>query len=222
MRKSKFSKQFIWILLLYSMLATSPIIAQEKSTNGNLFIPLAEKTYRKAQGFKGTTYDTTLFHLGKDYCVDAGKNKNKDGTLTLYGTKVYPIGTGKIVDIRHKNKPDDVWGGVGGYVTIDHGGGIIAVYMHLIKITVSKDKPEVTRDTVIGECGDVILHPPPNCPHLHLEIRKNGNANLNVNPNLRYAYVSRDGKTKIEADKPIGDEKAVLKWIADSSSKCNS
>lgn len=171
-----------------------------------LIRPLPEGTYRSAQGFKGTAYDPNLFHLGKDYCVDASADKT--GTK-LTGTRFYAIGRGTVVDVRF-GEPAHRSDGVGNYITIDHGNRLIAVYMHLAKVFVRPGQG-VDSTTPLGEAGDVILHPLPNCGHLHLEIRSNGVTSLNVSPNLRYSYASRDGKTRYS--RPLGDERAVIAWI---------
>ena len=185
-----------------------------KKPVSKFLIPLKEGTYEKAQGFKGTVYKG-LFHLGRDYCVKkAGVNKN--GSLS--GTTVYPIADGTVVDLRFNKYPakdSEKWkkgDGVGNYVSIDHGNGIVAVYMHLAKVEVSRGQ-KVTAQTPLGEAGDIILHPEDPgkmCPHLHLEIRKNGVTSLHVPPNLRYGYISQDGTTKIEEGNRIEN---VLGWI---------
>lgn len=176
-------------------------------------IPLEEGTFEKARGFKGVYKN--LFHLGRDYCVQKA-GENKDGSL--YGTLVYPIGCGIAVDLRFNKYPakaPEKWkkgDGVGNYVTINHGNGIVAVYMHLAKVDVIKNQ-KLTVQTPLGEAGDIILHPNipgEMCPHLHLEIRKNGVETLRVPPNLGYSYISQDGITKIEEGKRIGN---VLEWI---------
>lgn len=182
------------------------LIAPPQLTSQTLILPLPEGTYRSAQGFKGTAYDPNLFHLGKDYCVDASADKT--GTK-LTGTRFYAIGRGTVVDVRF-SEPAHRSDGVGNYITIDHGNRLIALYMHLARVFV-KPGQGVDSSTPLGEAGDVILHPRPNCGHLHLEIRSDGVTSLNVPPNLRYSYASRDGKTRFS--RSLGDERAVNSWI---------
>ena len=193
---------------------TVKVVFEEKEEQESFLIPLEEGTYEKAQGFKGTVYEG-LFHLGRDYCVKKA-GENKDGSL--HGTTVYPIGEGIVVDLRFNKYPakdPEKWkngDGVGNYVTINHGNSIVAVYMHLAKVEVSRDQ-KVTAQTPLGEAGDIILHPEVTgkmCPHLHLEIRKNGVISLHVPPNQRYGYISQDGTTKIVERERIEN---VLEWI---------
>jgi uncharacterized protein YraI len=193
-----------------------PVIPQQPTKV--FLVPLKEGTYstKNVLKFKSSTVDrdgVPIYHLGKDYCVTQG-GENTDGSL--YGTAVYPIGEGNVVYLRFNNYPAKdrkKWkegDGVGNYVTINHGNGIVAVYMHLAKVEVSKGQ-QVTAQTRLGEAGDIILHPlEKSCPHLHLEIRKNDANKLNVPPNLRYGYVSKDGRTKVDKTKVIDDLKS---WI---------
>jgi hypothetical protein len=199
--------------LLIDRLSGETFVRQERE-EGSYLIPLEEGTYEKAQGFKGTVYEG-LFHLGRDYCVKKA-GENEDGSL--HGTTVYPISEGIVVDLRFNKYPakdPEKWkngDGVGNYVTINHGNGIVAVYMHLAKVEVSRDQ-KVTAQTPLGEAGDIILHPEvpgKMCPHFHLEIRKTGVTSLHVPPNQRYGYISQDGTTKIEKGERIEN---VLEWI---------
>jgi len=215
LRQAKYGKDkmllFIAFLMLNSILLTlafqGGVYCDEQKITSSFLMPFEQGAYTSAQGFKGTAYDG-LFHLGKDYCVEKA-GKNKDGSL--YGTPLYSISDGTVLDLQKDWKTKDP-AGVGNYISIDHGNGIIAVYMHLAQVYIGKGQ-RVTTQTLLGEAGDVILHPPgpKMCPHLHLEVRRNGAKKLNVYPNLRYAYISRDGKTKLE--KPIGNERDVLAWI---------
>jgi len=182
------------------------LIAPPQGISQTLILPLPEGTYRSAQGFKGTAYDPNLYHLGKDYCVEASTDKMG---VKLSGTRFYAIGRGTVVDVRF-SEPAQRRDGVGNYITIDHGNRLVAVYMHLAKVFV-KPGQGVDSRTPLGEAGDVILHPRPNCGHLHLEIRSNGVTSLNVPPNLRYSYASKDGKTRYS--RALANEGAVNTWI---------
>jgi hypothetical protein len=143
--------------------------------------------------------------LGKDYCVSHAEAKGE----AIQGTRFYAIGSGVVVDMRF-TEPAHHEDGVGNYVVVDHHNGVVSVYMHLAKVLVKKGDC-VKAYSVLGEVGDPKLHPPPNCPHLHLEIRKNGVSSLNIPGNDRYAYVSRDGETKLSP--PLGNESDVIAWI---------
>ena len=182
------------------------LIEPSQHMTRSLIAPLPEGAYDSAQGFKGTTLDPKLFHLGKDYCVDASGDPRG---VVLRGTRFYAIGSGKVIDLRF-SEPAYRKDGVGNYIIVDHGNSLIAVYMHLAKVFVKRGQ-DVDSNTPLGEAGDVILHPKPNCGHLHLEIRNDGVTSLNVPPNLRYSYASRDGKTRYS--RPFGDERAVNTWI---------
>ena len=198
----------VWVLLSVSDFAHAQATVQ--NVYGRRFgfnIPFNKGDYRSAQGFMGKEYNPTLYHLGKDYCVKYA-GQNPDGSL--YGTPIYPIAAGKIVAHRY-TIPAYRKDGVGNYVTLDHGNGVVALYMHLAKVY--KTSGEISPDSPLGEAGDVILHPRPNCAHLHLEIRRRGLIALNVFPNLRYSYISIDGKNRIAPGCSFADETSVISWI---------
>jgi len=190
---------------------TKDIFVESTPITPSFLMPFEEGVYTHARGFKSTA-KPGFFHLGKDYCVQKA-GRNKDGSL--YGTPFYAIGDGTVVDYVFKDWEYKDPNRVGNYITIDHGKGVVAVYMHLAKVYVSKGQ-KVTAQTLLGEAGDVILHTsgPDMCPHLHLEIRKNGEISLNVPPNCKYGYISQDGKTGLcKGAKPFSSQNDVLGWI---------
>jgi hypothetical protein len=183
-----------------------------------LLEPLLQGTYRGAQGFLSTNLHPDLFHLGQDYCVE---NASARGA-SLIGARVFPIADGVVKAVRY-SEPANRSDGVGNYVVIDHlvsgfgGIAVTAAYMHLAKVAVKNGQFVQTSDA-LGEAGDVVLHPPPNCAHLHLELRKRTEASLNVTPNLRYGYVSSDGQARLleplaaKSDPEAVSEEKVKSW----------
>lgn len=66
---------------------------------------------------------------------------------------------------------DDGWnGGLGRYIVIDHGSGLVTVYAHLGEVNVASGQ-QVERGAVIGESGSTGYS---SGVHLHFEIRENG------------------------------------------------
>ena len=66
---------------------------------------------------------------------------------------------------------DDGWnGGLGRYIVIDHGSGLVTVYAHLGEVNVASGQ-QVERGAVIGESGSTGYS---TGVHLHFEIRENG------------------------------------------------
>jgi murein DD-endopeptidase MepM/ murein hydrolase activator NlpD len=143
-------------------------------------------------------------HLGQDYCVEASAEGD-----ALRGTPVFGLGSGRVVSVRYR-EPAHRADGVGNFVVVDYGEGRIAAYLHLARVSVTPGET-VDAASPLGEAGDVLLHPPPNCAHLHLELRTSGDAALNVPPNLRYGYASRDGTSRFSP--PLGSNAACLSWI---------
>jgi hypothetical protein len=191
------------LLGTYSLIfGCGPLIAQRQI----LTAPLSEGEYRVAQKFKGTALDPGLYHLGTDYCVEATAH---NAGATLVGTRFYSIGNGVVRKVNFR-EPAERGNGVGNYLVIDYGNAIVAVFMHLARVFVIEEQ-RVDESTLLGEAGDPVLHPSPNCPHLHLEIRKNGILGLNVPPNMRYSYASRDGTTRFVP--VLGGEAAVIPWV---------
>jgi murein DD-endopeptidase MepM/ murein hydrolase activator NlpD len=84
------------------------------------------------------------------------------------GATLVAVGSGVVVSAG-------VSGGYGKCVMIDHGDGLVSVYAHMSRISVSKGQ-QLTRGQSIGAVGSTGLS---TGPHLHFEIRVNGNP---VNP----------------------------------------
>jgi murein DD-endopeptidase MepM/ murein hydrolase activator NlpD len=178
------------------------------SSLSGLLMPLSEGAYRVGQPFLGTSLSPELLHLGQDYGVPRATSDGR----ALSGTLLYAMGEGRVVAARY-GVPAHSGDGVGNYVTVDHGAGRIAVYMHLARVWVAEGNAVHAR-SLLGEAGDVLLHPCPDyCPHLHLEVRALGDRALNVPPNLRYSYASRDGRTRFS--RGFDSEEACLKWIGE-------
>jgi hypothetical protein len=179
-----------------------------------LFEPIASGDYKLGQGWLGNSI-SGLLHLGQDYCVSARAQGNG-----LHGTRTFAIGPGRVTQTRY-DEPAMRTDGVGNFAIVDHFNGTVAVYMHLARIYVTRGQL-VSVQSVLGEAGDPVLHPAPNCPHLHLEIRTNGASGLNVSPNLRYGYVSKDGRSRLTP--PLvrlgtlsqDAEGAVRQWVRDN------
>lgn len=99
------------------------------------------------------------FHSGDDYPA-AG------------GTPVYAIGDGTVIDVKTNctvgNR--DCGGGAGNYVKIDHGGGVVSVYMHASSVSVSKGQHVYRGQEImkVGTTGSSTGN------HLHITIRLNG------------------------------------------------
>lgn len=87
------------------------------------------------------------FHTGLDLAAPSGTpvHATNAGRVVIAGT--YPI--------------------KGGWIAIDHGGGVISMYFHLSKLSVEVGA-EVARGDVIGEVGTTGLS---TGPHLHWEMR---------------------------------------------------
>jgi murein DD-endopeptidase MepM/ murein hydrolase activator NlpD len=84
------------------------------------------------------------------------------------GATLVAVGSGVVVSAG-------VSGGYGKCVIIDHGDGLVSVYAHMSRISVSKGQT-LTSGQSIGAVGSTGLS---TGPHLHFEIRVNGNP---VNP----------------------------------------
>lgn len=131
--------------------AATVVNAEDGGSMGDPVPPAAVLT-----GFSGgaLTYSETFSdwrtHNGVDIAADVGCSVSAaaDGTVT---------DTGK--------------GAFGGYVTVDHGGGITAVYAQLGDISVMPGDA-VKAGSVIGTIAEP--HGESGTPHLHYEIIKNG------------------------------------------------
>lgn len=89
-----------------------------------------------------------------------------------YGDPIYPFRAGKIIQIENRNTNPL---GLGKYVVIDHGNGLVGYYGHLSAIT-SAVGQQVTTQAVIGKEGAT---GEAYGVHLHFELHLNGKP---VNP----------------------------------------
>ena len=99
-----------------------------------------------------TAGEALKYHYGIDYPFPVGTPVQaiNDGTVVVAGQ--YPVR--------------------GGLVVIDHGAGVVSLYMHQSRLLV-KVGDKVTRGQKIGLVGTTGLS---NGPHLHLELRVRGEA----------------------------------------------
>lgn len=116
------------------------------------------------------------FHKGKYHHdgVDFGFPK---------GTEVVAAGNGKVLSFSLTN----LNAGLGNYIDIDHGNGIISRYAHLqdVKVTWGQKIVKGQKIGTVGSTGGSAA------PHLHFEILKNGKS---VNPMI-YMVDGIDAKT---------------------------
>ncbi|MNW45124.1 Murein DD-endopeptidase MepM [compost metagenome] len=109
-----------------------------------------------------------------------GKRKDPfSGVLSLHsgldiggqiGDPIYAAADGKVIDTGYSSAR-------GNYVTLSHPSGLLTNYMHLSKVTVSKDT-ELKQGEQLGELGSTGRS---TGPHLHLEVVKNG---VTIDPEL--------------------------------------
>lgn len=116
------------------------------------------------------------FHKGKYHHdgVDLGFTK---------GTEVVAAGNGKVLSFSVTN----LNAGLGNYIDIDHGNGIVSRYAHLQEVNVTWGQKIKKRQKIgtVGSSGGSAA------PHLHFEILKNGKS---VNPMI-YMVDGIDAKT---------------------------
>lgn len=116
------------------------------------------------------------FHKGKYHHdgVDLGFTK---------GTEVLAAGNGRVLSFSRST----LNAGLGNYIDIDHGNGIISRYAHLQDVFVTWGQ-KITKGDKIGTVGSSGGSA---APHLHFEILQNGK---NVNP-MTYLVEGLDAKT---------------------------
>jgi murein DD-endopeptidase MepM/ murein hydrolase activator NlpD len=96
------------------------------------------------------TGDSTVRHLGTDFGAPSG-------------TPVMAINTGKVVLAG----PNDLYGNM---IVIDHGAGIVSLYLHLSRID-ARLGDTVQKGQIIGAVGQTGYA---FGPHLHLSVKING------------------------------------------------
>lgn len=91
------------------------------------------------------------YHSGDDYPAAAG-------------TSVYAVADGEVISAGFDRS-------MGNYIRIDHGGGIVSIYMHASKLFVSKGDKVKKGDVImaVGTTGSSTGN------HLHISFKKNGN-----------------------------------------------
>lgn len=99
------------------------------------------------------------YHSGDDYPAATG-------------TPVYAIGDGTVIAVNTGCVVGNMncGGGAGNYVKIDHGNGVVSVYMHASSVLVTKGQ-HVSRGQEIMKVGTTGSS---TGPHLHITIRLNG------------------------------------------------
>lgn len=131
-------------------------VSPEKLWGGPFRLPLeGNPVITDVYGYSRNTGSVSLSHLGTDF-------------RATEGTPVYAINSGQIVytgTLRNFGKS----------IVIDHGLGLMTLYMHLSKINVkSGDRTE--KGTIIAKSGNTGYSLG---PHLHLSVRING---LSIDP----------------------------------------
>lgn len=150
---------------LGSMSAPSAPVAAEvhtpekRSEPAPVYIPQAPTTAWPAHGaitaVFGSRTPAQRHHSG----IDIGGR---------YGDPITPFRAGKVT-VAERSSANST--GLGRYVMIDHGGGLVSVYGHLSSVTVLAGQ-EVNTQTVIGKEGSTGQA---YGVHLHFEVRLNGN-----------------------------------------------
>ena len=106
------------------------------------------------------------FHSGDDYPAATG-------------TSVYAIGDGTVIDINTSCVVGNMncGGGAGNYVKIDHGGGVVSIYMHASSVLVTRGQRVSRGDEImkVGSTGSSTG------PHLHITLRLNGQLDAPMN-----------------------------------------
>lgn len=122
-----------------------------KLWNGNFRLPIDPPiTITDVYGYSRETGASTLAHKGTDFRASVG-------------TSVYAINTGKVAYVGYLRN-------YGNVVVLDHGLGLLSIYMHLSQVLV-KVGESVEKSALIarsGETGYVLG------PHLHLTVRVGG------------------------------------------------
>jgi len=84
-----------------------------------------------------------------------------------------PSGQRIVAPAAGRARTDYEAGGAGNYVTIDHGGGVQSLYMHMTRFASGVDGAQVQAGQVIGYIGSTGGS---TGPHLHFEVRVDGQA----------------------------------------------
>lgn len=109
-------------------------------SRGLLAFPV--KSVRITQGYGKTSY-SNHYVSGRHNGIDFGaKTKNASGDTVMAAAAGKVVGTGDMGRVAY-----------GRWIAIDHGNGLVTLYGHLSKISVSKGQ-KVSREQKIGEMGN--------------------------------------------------------------------
>lgn len=141
--------------LVNNLAEENVLINNVKSANTALwsksFVKPLEKIYVTDQyGYNRNTVGYNILHKGTDF-------------RAAVGTPVFAINSGRVV----MSKSLTVYGNT---VIIDHGYGLVSLYMHLSKLNV-KEGDSVKAGQIIGLSGKTGYA---EAPHLHISIKVNG------------------------------------------------
>lgn len=129
----------------------------------NRFVyPLSKNTVTDTYGYSRVTGGTIIVHKGTDFKAPIG-------------TPVFAMNDGVVL----LSKQFTIYGNT---VVIDHGGGILTLYMHLSKITAKEGEP-IKEGELVGYSGQTGYA---NGPHLHISVKISGQS---VDPLLFMRYV---------------------------------
>lgn len=136
------------------------VISPEKLWDGEFRLPLdGTITITDTYGYERQTGSVSLSHLGTDF-------------RAAEGTPVYAINSGKVAYTGTLRN-------FGETIIIDHGLGLMTLYMHLSKIKTQKDE-SIEKGDFIAESGSTGYSLG---PHLHLSVRIGG---LSIDPQKFY------------------------------------
>lgn len=131
-------------------------VSPEKLWNGQFRFPVeGNPIITDVYGYSRKTGSVSLSHLGTDF-------------RAAEGTPIYAINSGRVAYTGTLRN-------FGETVIIDHGLGLMTLYMHLSKIKTQKNK-SVEKEDIIAESGSTGYSLG---PHLHLSVRING---LSIDP----------------------------------------
>ncbi len=130
--------------------------SQGSYTGGTMMFPLPVSAYKRVSSKYGyRTHPVTgvkqSFHSGVDF--PAAKN-----------TKIFAAADGTVISAKYN-------GGYGNCVMINHGGGIVTLYAHMVSTPPVKVGQKVKAGDVIGYVGTTGSS---TGNHLHFEVRVNG------------------------------------------------
>ncbi|MBN2444864.1 MAG: discoidin domain-containing protein [Spirochaetales bacterium] len=144
-----------------------------------LYMPFTEGTSWIVGGAGSYYGEGAHLNIYNDYyAVDW--NKGANGVYEYdYGETIYPVAPGRVIAVRYDK--ENIFGGYGNYVKIQHDMGVTTLYGHLSAVFVGRDQ-EVTINTPIGLLGSTGNS---TGPHLHLSFRINGISQFATEPSRR-------------------------------------